>query len=132
MKPNVLTVLQKAIDGLVYPSKTSTPFWVFHWPTETGPIDSARILNLRSLPPNTPVEAKTVEEFFAGLTKEEDFHNLAEKAKVRKYRKLRDVITRGLSETQVLRAGKGNVEILIVGRTSDGSLGGVRTSSLEP
>ena len=56
-KPEILSglhqaingVLREAIDGLTYTSETDTPFYVFQWPNETGQLDPARILELRSL-----------------------------------------------------------------------------------
>ena len=131
MPDDFLSNLQRAIDGLFYLSESDEPFVLVHGPKKTRPIDRAAILKLSSLPSNTHVETQSVEEFFADLTKDEDWHGAEEKAEVQKYRKLREVITQGLTDVKVFRAGKVKVDIFIVGRTPDGALAGVRTKAVE-
>jgi len=130
--PNaVLTDLAKAIEGLFYSSESDEPFELLDWVKESGPMDQGRILRLGRLPPSTHVEIHSVEEFFQELTKPEDWHGDPEKEAVRKYRKLVEVISRGLTVPKVFRAGKVKVDIFIVGKCVDGGWAGVKTRAVE-
>lgn len=127
-------MLGEAVEGLLYMSESDEPFEVVSWPGGGAmdfAMDEKKILKLTGQKPGTPVEAVRVEVFFRELIKEQDWHGPEEKAEVKKYRGLLDVIKRHLTEPKVFRIGEVEVEIVIVGRTREGAWAGVKTKAVE-
>jgi hypothetical protein len=127
----IVALLREATRGLLYPSETDAPFEVVAWAGETGAPAPARLLALTGHKAGTPVEAVALEDFFGELTQEQDWHGEAEKADVRRYRQLREIIEKRLADAKVYRVGKTRVEIYILGRAPEGGWLGVKTAAVE-
>ena len=126
----ILTALQEATEGLLYQSESDEPFEVVFW--KGGAVfDSQRLLARSGRAANSPIEIITLSDFFKDLTKEKDWHGEEEKADVRKFQKLFQVVCENLSSPLVFRVGKTEVDIFIVGKTKNGDWAGVKTRAVE-
>jgi hypothetical protein len=114
-----LNILQAASDDLLYPSEMDEPFKVFCWPRETGQTaqDAVRIHGGAG----EPIESVPVDGFFAALTDSDEADRFAE---------LRTALQHVLPDFVVLRAGRINVSVFLIGTAPDKWLG-LQTVSVE-
>ncbi len=61
----------------------------------------------------------------------EDWHGSEEKAQVKKYQNLQKVLQQQLRDVKVWNVGKVEVDIFVVGSTSDGAIASIKTKSVE-
>jgi len=123
--------LTKASKGLLYPSETDAPFEVFAWKNGTGALTPARLLGLAQLDPASPVAMATVDDFFAPLIAEKDWHGREEKAIVQKFEELRQAVDAQLTDAKVYRVGAIEIAIYLAGKTHDGDWAGLKTTAVE-
>src|SRR5216117_869526 len=120
MSDEVIRALQRATDGLLYMSESDEPFEVLQWQGEGRRLDEKAVLELSGHQPDTPIQTVPLDNFFADLTTDQDWHGEKEKADVRRYRNLLKVIKKYLPDAKVFRVGRIEVEIFIIGKTQDG------------
>jgi hypothetical protein len=125
------TALTKASKGLLYPSETDAPFEVFVWHDATGPLTTAKLLALAKQAPASPVAVTTIDDFFAPLVAEADWHGREEKAIVQKFKQLRQAVEAQLADAKVFRIGAIEITIYLVGKTRDGDWAGLKTMAVE-
>ena len=131
MSSAAVTALTKASKGLLYPSESDAPFEVFTWKNGMGSLTPAKLLALAEQDPASPVEVTTLDEFFAPLIAEKDWHGREEKTIVQKFKDLRQAIDAQLIEPRVYRVGAIEIAIYLAGKTIDGDLTGLKTKSVE-
>ncbi|MEP6490687.1 nuclease A inhibitor family protein [Microcoleus vaginatus GB2-A3] len=119
MTDSIATQLQQASEGLLFGSETDAPFEVIHWQTQEQ-LTPAKLLQLTEHPPDAPVELRTVDEFLAIATQEEDWHDEEERETVKRFQNLVSVLKQNLSQLQVYRVGNTNIDAYIVGVTPGG------------
>jgi len=114
-----LNILNAASEGLLYPSESDEPFKVFCWPRETGQTaqDAVRIHGGVGI----PIESVTVNEFFAALSDSDEADRFAE---------LRTTLGHVVPDFVVLRAGRIDVSVLLIGTATEKWLG-LQTVSVE-
>jgi hypothetical protein len=122
--------LKQASNGLLFGSETDAPFEVVSWYAQ-GELTPAKLLQLTNYPPNTSVELRTVDDFFAIATAEEDWHDQEERETVKRFQNLVSVLKQNLSQLQVYRVGNTNIDAYIVGVTDGGEWGGLSTKMVE-
>jgi hypothetical protein len=122
-KSEIVTALQKASQGLLFPSETDAPFEAFEWPGEQGKPDKARVLQLAGVSPGTPVKVKSPDAFFKDATTEQDWHKDEEKAEVQRFKQLVGTLKETLADVKVFLVGKAEKDAYIVGRTESGWAG---------
>ena len=80
---------------------------------------------------DAPVELRTVDDFFAIATKEEDWHDEEERETVQQFQNLVSVLKHNLSQLQVYRIGSTNIDAYIVGVAQSGDWAGLSTKLVE-
>lgn len=118
----VLTELQAAAKGLLFPSETDAPLEAFAWPaTGTGPPDEAALRAAAKVDKKIAIERVTLPELARTIPSESrgDFAPLFA------------VLAHHLSGTAVFKVGSVNMDVYIVGRTADGQFAGVKTKVVE-
>lgn len=110
-------------------SESDEPFEILHEKGTGEPPNAQKVRKLAGK--QGPVQVVPVEQFFKELTEEKSWHGEAEKADVRKYRNLLGVVQEHLPNAQVFRIGEIQVDVFILGNTSEGDLAGVKTKSIE-
>jgi len=89
------------------------------------------LLQLTNHPPDTPVELRTVDEFFAHATAEEDWHDQDERETAKRFQNLVNFLKQNLSQLQVYRVGSVSIDAYIVGVTQSGDWTGLSTKLVE-
>jgi predicted nucleic acid-binding Zn-ribbon protein len=130
MTDSIAAQLKQASNGLFFLSETDAPFEVISWPKQEQ-LTPAKLLQLTEHPPDAPVELRTVDEFFAIATAEEDWHDQEERETVKRFQNLVSVLKQNLSQLQVYRVGKTNIDAYIVGVTDGGEWAGLSTQVVE-
>jgi hypothetical protein len=131
MPSAAVTALTKASKGLLYPSETDAPFEVFTWKDGINALTPAKLLALADQDRASPVALATVDEFFAPLIAEKDWHGREEKAIVRKFQLLRQAVDVNLLDPKVYRVGAIEITIYLAGKARDGDWAGLKTTSVE-
>jgi hypothetical protein len=127
---SIATQLQQASEGLLFGSEADAPFEVIHWQTQEQ-LTPAKLLQLTNHPPDAPVELRTVDEFFAIATQEEDWYDEEERETVKLFQNLVSVLKQNLSQLQVYRVGSTDIDAYIVGVTDGGEWAGLSTKLVQ-
>jgi len=130
MTESIATQLKQASKGLLFLSETDAPFEVINWQTQ-GELTPAQVLQLTEHPPDAPVELRTVDEFFAIATAEEDWHDEEERETVQRFQNLVSTLKQNLSQLQVYRVGSIDIDAYVVGVTPSGDWAGLATKLVE-
>ena len=130
MTDSIATQLKQASKGLLFLSESDAPFEVIHWPAQ-GELTPPKLLQLTGHPPDAPVELRTVDDFFAIATQEEDWHDEEEREIVQRFQHLVSVLNQNLSNIQVYRVGSIEIDAYIVGVTPSGNWMGLSTQLVE-
>ena len=130
MTDSIADQLQQASKGLLFLSESDAPFEVIHWPAQ-GELTPPKLLQLTGHPPDAPVELRTVDDFFAIATQEEDWHDEEEREIVKRFQHLVSVLKQNLSNIQVYRVGSIEIDAYIVGVTPSGNWMGLSTQLVE-
>jgi hypothetical protein len=116
-----LNILKAASERLLYPSESDEPFKVFCWPRATGQAAYDAVRAHMGAQQGNPVESVPVDGFFAALTESDEADRFAE---------LRTVLEHVVPDFVVLRAGKINVGVFLIGTATEKWLG-LQTVSVE-
>jgi hypothetical protein len=123
--------LESACRGLLYPSDTDAPFETFFWPEEEhGVLSPEDIARLAGIAPEKPIKTVRLETFFRPVTKQEEWHNEAEKSQVKSFENLLATIKTTLDDVKVYRVGETTIDVYIVGST-EGGYAGLQTKVVE-
>ncbi len=119
--------LQPVLKGLLYLSESDYPFEMVSFASKTtGKPTPAELLAHLKLPANTAVEVRTSSQWFAPLLTLAD--PLGDAAKYAEMKKLLDA---GLTDVTVIRVGKIQIGVYVIGRTKCGTISGVKTVAVE-
>ena len=127
---DAMKALEVASKGLLYSSESDEPFTVFKWKAEDE-LTKEMVLKRARKAAKTPVEEVSLQDFFADLTEEQDWHGDEEKAAVQRYKKLQEVIQKTLSDAKVFKVGQRKLSVFLVGKTDEGDWVGLKTTAVE-
>lgn len=119
----VLEALQNAAQGLLFPSETDAPIEPFFWPGPAPVTPSVELVASYAEVEAKAVKTQSLNAFFKPTVTEEEWHNAQEKAEVKRFQALLDVVKQSLEAVKVFRIGKVEIEVYAVGRVSDGYAG---------
>lgn len=126
----IIQQLRQASEGLLWLSESDYPFEVVYWQEEKLIIEEKILQNSNNNLDKT-IETKTLESFFKFATKEQDWHDRAEKEEVDRYQNLVKIIQEKLTDIKVYRVGKVEVDVYILGTTESGAICGLSTKVIE-
>ncbi len=126
----IIAALTAAAEGLLVPSEQDVALALFRWP-QRQQLTPARLVAALGRPPATPVETRTLDSFFAPLTRTHTALAPDEQAQAARFAALRDLIVAHLSDPLVYRVGSVEIDLLLLGRLPNGQLVGLRTSVVE-
>ncbi len=130
-RAEVAAKLQEAASGVFMPSESEFPFEGVHWQATRGDVTPQQILELAGHPQDTPVETVDLDYLFRNLAVEQEWHDDQQKEDVKKYKKLVDTLKTYLTDIQVYRVGKRNIDVYIIGKTEEGDYQGLSTKVVE-
>ena len=123
--------LQKAADGLTYPSETDAPWKAFAWPDAAGAPTAEEVRKRGRHKADAPAEQRPVGELFEPLTSEQNWYGDEEKAAAAKNRALHDAVEKLLAAPVVFRFGERKIAVYVVGQAKEGGWAGLRTTAVE-
>ena len=119
MAEDELQALREASRGLLYPSESDEPIEVFAWDTKEPDAKAAVAARAG--------RSQAIEEAELG----ESYAELESSDEGDRFKALHQVLLKTLSDVRVLRVGKVQVQIYVVGKTRSGLWGGLHTVSVE-
>ena len=124
--------LRRLCTGLLYPSETDAPIDVYVWNTaEKGAMTYDNIAFDLHHPEDVLISESEAEEFFEGVTEVYDWHTPEEIEETKQYQELKQVFFDNVSKPVQLWFSENKVDVLVIGRTSDGNYVGLRTFIVE-
>jgi len=127
-------VLDRAIEticeGLVFISETDSALKpVFISKSDaTNTEDAIAILSGTQTP---EIAESSPDSFFARLTLDREWHDEREKAVVRRFRILKDILYTNLTGVRQYRIGRTRVTIFVIGVDDIGNIAGITTEAVE-
>jgi hypothetical protein len=125
---SITNILKQATDGLLMMSESEYPFAIFTW--ESASLNVTTVLEKTGYSQETPVKIVEIDDFFKNSVSEEDWHEDEEKATVKKFQNLVNVLKNNLTGLQVYKIGSKEIDVYILGTTSDG-IAGISTKVIE-
>ena len=118
-----------ACDGLVLVSEIDSGLEpVFVKKSEIAPGGEFHFLAQRA---TGDIAERPADEFFARLVLDREWHGEREKAMVRRYRVLKEVLYSNLTQLRQYRSGRVKVKIYVVGYDNEGNLAGITAETVE-
>lgn len=124
------TEIEKACLGLFFLSETDAAMLPFFGDKVLGsPLEA--IVMERGSTDKKEIEEREFVEFFARLTKIQDWFTPVEIRNAKRFLKLQKLLEDNLDDLTVVRAGRIQIDIYVVGIDRDGNLAGIRTKAVE-
>lgn len=126
---NFLHQLEKVTAGLVYVSEIDSAVEPFRL-TENAVKERDTFERLaKAVSSNSNDEE--FQKFFKGLTTIKDWYQEKEKKKASQYLKLKRLLENSLTGLSVIRIGRIQIDIYVLGKDAKGNILGVRTKAVE-
>lgn len=119
--------LEHAAKGLLMMSESDYPFTYFD--TEEKEVDENLILKLTQKPAGTLIEKTDIDFLLRNLTTTAS--GSVNQATADKFTNLASQLKKELTEVVVYRVGEVEIEVLIIGKQTDGYVAGMRTKLIE-
>ena len=124
--------LLQATEGLLYPSETDEPFVYFEWDLSgNAPLSEQAVRKYTDKARQVSVGKQPLDDFFGPVTETKDWHHADEIKQVEQFKALQKQITENLTDIQVFRVGKTDIDVYVVGRTPSGKWAGISTKVTE-
>ena len=131
-RPVVRLALERAADGLLYTSESDYPFVYYsHAGPVRAPLTIATFRAALAIPAESPVEAITIDEFFARHIERVDPADPVAVALVPRYVTLRETIRQAVRDPLVFRVGRIAIHCYVVGTDRYGDVVGLTTIAIE-
>ena len=120
------------LTDLLYPSESDEPLE----PVETylrmaETLTVSHIKDWLMLPPSNYVEELTEAEFWEPVVTVEEWFDEEEKAKTAQFQKLKEMMETTLTDRQVFRVGKTEIDVYQLGKPTEGPRVGLKTRVIE-
>lgn len=128
--PDALAEISAAAEGLLVMSESDYPLSPFSW-DGPGPLSAEALREQLGLPPDAPVETRSLEDFLGPLAAEQDWFDDDQRATAVRFAALRDLIAARLADVVVYRLGHIQITAIIAGSAPDGATVGLQTMQIE-
>ncbi len=126
----MVSKLATSTDGLTYVSETDAPFEFVSFP-KIGEMSAANVAKAAEVESSKPAIMIDHEIFFQRLTENKEWFGAKEKEQARRFRRLKELLEKELTDITVFRFGKIRIDILVLGKNKEGKVEGLRTYSVE-
>lgn len=127
---NLPRKIKEISEGLYYISETDAEILSFAG-SEAAAVNKENLLKQTGNKPDAPVEERSFAEFFARLTKIQDWFGEEEKQAAAKFSALQELLEDNLKDLKVFKVGRIEIEIYAVGLDEHGKLTGIKTKAVE-
>lgn len=129
---NLEGTIKPLLENLLYPSESDEPILFTHcYLKQETPLTGSQIEEWLMLPPSVFVEEIPEEEFWKPVTTVEEWYEEDEKIRTETFCKLQQVIEQHLSVRQVFRVGNSEIDVYLLGRTTEGDRAALKTKVIE-
>ena len=118
--------LQTAIDNLFWSSEAEYPWEIFYW-QDVATFNENILLQHSNSSSNSKIAIQQFSDFFEPATKQQNWHNDTEKAEVRRYQTLVDLMATNLTDLEVYLLGKVEINTYVLGTTKSNAIAGITT-----
>jgi hypothetical protein len=122
--------LKRMTTGLLFMSEADYPFEIIYREGRAE-MSPEYLRELSNQPADSPVEVRSVDDFFRVAVSEPDWKGEAEITVARRYQALLRLLKENLNELKVYRVGEINIAVYIIGRAETGNWLGVSTRVVE-
>ena len=129
--PTLLDRLTSATRGLEFMSETDAPLEPFFVEISLRSTLTGVARRIAKRGTRTPIREIDFDDFFEPLTTPHEWDGPKERAAIDRYRRLQAMLKLYLWDLRVYRLGEVDVDIVVVGRTSEGDAAGFHTRALE-
>ncbi|MCY7360154.1 MAG: nuclease A inhibitor family protein [Rudanella sp.] len=124
--------IKPLIADLLYPSESDEPLtYVTCYLKQESCLTGSQIEEWLMLPPAVFVEEVPETNFWKPVTRDEEWYGEEEKKRSVAFWHLQQEIEKHLSTRQVFRVGDTEIDIYLLGRTTEGSRAGLKTRVVE-
>jgi hypothetical protein len=123
-----LAAITAAAVGLLVMSESDEPLTPFRWP---GPLTEAALLAHLGLPPDTPIETRSLDGFLGPMAQQQDWFDDGQRVAAVRFAQLRDSIAALLHDVVVYRLGRIQITVVIAGLDKLGDTVGLQTTQIE-
>ncbi|WP_299699688.1 nuclease A inhibitor family protein [uncultured Pontibacter sp.] len=127
------TELKEASDGLLMMSETDAPFEFYHAEdlTADDELDEETVLGLAAMPAEYPMEEVDLEYFLRNMTHARPETGDEGMQLAKRFENLQKKLRELLQDVKVYRVGETQKLVLILGRTPNGEIAGLKTMVVE-
>ena len=122
--------IKKFAAGLYYISETDAEILPFAG-TEAKSITVEEILSQTKSAAGSPTEERDFSEFFARFTEMQDWFGDEEKETAQKFVRLKQFLEKNLKDLKVIKIGKIQLDVYVVGLDAESRLMGIKTKAVE-
>ncbi len=130
MADHLITRLEQASAGLLFPSESDAPLQVFVW-RAAAPFSPAALLGHIGCDQTTPIRTTDVDRFFRPVTQAHPWDGPAEQERLRRFTTLVELLKTELRDLTVYKIGTVAIDVYVVGRDENGTYLGVTTHVVE-
>ena len=117
---------------LLYPSESDEPIeFVETYLKMAEPLTVSHIKDWLMLPPSNFVEEITEAEFWESVVTVEEWFDEEERAKTAQFQTLKEMLETTLTDRQVFRVGKTEIDVYLLGKPTEGPRVGLKTRVIE-
>ena len=128
--PTLKEMLLAATKDLLYPSESDEPFEYIEWNLPLDkPIDKTQIVGFIK-DPNAKIKTWNLTDFFKIPITEKDWFDDYQKKQVVLFKNLLNILQENITDIQVFRVGRVEIEVYIIGKTKD-TWAGLKTMLVE-
>jgi len=127
---NLMEQIKTATADLYYTSETDAEILPFAGERAEA-VTKEEISSQVKIATDSSVEVKDFVEFFARLTKIQDWFGDEEKETAQKYVRLKELLEKNLRDLKFFKIGKIQIDIYVVGLDAESNLMGIKTKAVE-
>lgn len=123
--------LKELCGGVVYISETDSPLTPIVEPSGGNSSLEKFVLDQLLLGDKKPITSEPAENFFRRLTADREWYGLKERGRAKNFAALREMIYNNVDDVRMIRAGRINIDIFVLGFDAAGNVAGFRTRAVE-
>ena len=128
---DLISSLHRLTDGLIFTSETDAPVEVIQGGDASTDSPASVLKRVRDNRAGEPIQEISFDEFFDRLAKIQEWYGTEERDRAIRYAQLRDLLTNSLRDLKVLRIGRVQIDIYVVGLNKKNELLGIKTKAVE-
>jgi Nuclease A inhibitor-like protein len=128
----IVELLTVATTDLYWASESDEPFTVLLWPELTrAKLDASALALQVGAKTKQAIVPVDLDEFFHPAIVPQDWHGPGDRALIARYEQLLFTLQQELTDLQLYRVGRGEVDVYIVGKTPAGHWLALKTTVVE-